>query len=457
MGYRRFFIIRIMFFLPAIPCLAGSTESDLANAVHAAQIIGNSVGSSTSSSSSCDGASLSPSVGNSTRFAASTAPDQLEISSLVSATGTLMAGWTESSDVGGLKCGFSTSEDGGLSWGTALVHRAQGFDTGANPAIASDSRGRLYALCMSVRGRFSSGQLEMAESDDHGKTWSTWRNVYSSNRGGPDKPALVADASGLHLILTELYDRGPADSAGDRALAGNVLTMDSPDFGMTWSRPIRISGDATLEKVDLTKNNVWGSQGASVVGDVRGDLFASWATYHGGPVVWVSRPKGSAQFSRPTKITDSDIDVPITQIASDPSGKHFVVLLNEAHAFGKVYWITSQDSGKSWSQKNLLTASGIMPAVQVDGSGRITFLWSTRDTASGAVKVEYAQSFDHGAHFSVPTVVGEGGFKDPSLIVLDYQSLAQLRDGSLKAFWIKLQDDDITAWQSTIFTPSDRH
>jgi hypothetical protein len=445
MGYRTLFILA----WASSSSFANDTDPAITSILQNVQTGSTALDHLTTPPTGCTDPSAQSSSNDPVPFAAKTGPYQLEVRSLVCPKGVLFNAWTGSSDAGGMTCGFSVSRDGGETFGSSNIHRATGFETGANPAIACDAEGNLYAICMSLNGRFSSGVLERSVSKDNGKTWSAWRPIFASNPGGPDKPSLVADSTGLHLVFTQLDDRGQANDGVDRNESGNILYTNSSDHGKTWSKPQLLSEESAHENVDLSKHNVWGSQGASIDRDQNGYIFISWAGYHGGGVKFVSNKNPEKTISAPVAISDSDIDVPITQIISDQKGGNLTILLNEAHQFGKIYWITSHDGGKTWSPKHLLSSSGVMPVMTLDKAGKPSLLWSDKDS-SGTVKVKYASSNDHGDSFGSPSTVGTGQYPDSSLILLDYQSLAALPDGTMKAFWIKFTGDSITSWQSTV-------
>ena len=78
--------------------------------------------------------------------------------------GCLAAAWTDDTKMKGADgwtCGYSVSLDRGRSWTAPLFHKHSDFDATANPTIAVDPRGVVFAISMSLKHDYTTGILEM--------------------------------------------------------------------------------------------------------------------------------------------------------------------------------------------------------------------------------------------------------------------------------------------------------
>src|SRR5262245_55409733 len=114
---------------------------------------------------------------------------QHEVQAVAGRAGCLAAAWTDdtmTSGMSGWTCGFSVSLDRGRSWSPPLFRKHPDFAVTANPTIAINSSGVVFAIAMAVDADYRRGVLECARSTDSGGSWTPWRTVVSGNNCIPD-------------------------------------------------------------------------------------------------------------------------------------------------------------------------------------------------------------------------------------------------------------------------------
>jgi len=174
-------------------------------------------------------------------FPASLHRRQHEVQAVAGRAGCLAAAWTDdtmTSGTSGWTCGFSVSLDRGRSWSPPLFRKHPDFAVTGNPTIAINASGAVFAISMAVDADYRRGVLECACSTDSGASWTPWRTVVSRDHGIPDRPKLLAAASGdLHLVFAAVEPTGRMW----KALRSTIQHMTSPDRGQTWSAPRELS------------------------------------------------------------------------------------------------------------------------------------------------------------------------------------------------------------------------
>lgn len=369
----------------------------------------------------------------------------------------LAAAWTDDSRIDGVRgwtCGYAVSADGGQSWSEPHFHKNAAFAVSGNPSIAVDARGVVHAVAMSVQDDYTGGVLEWARSADGGRTWSDWVTIVCRREGIPDRPRLLMTRSGiLHLVFSDV-GRGRRRLA---VLRSTILICSSRDLGLTWSEPRAIS-------LGLHRSRwfVDGYQGPAIIETPNGSLLCSWAEYYGN-AVGVSTDCGAGlAFGPPVRVSlkalpgtgllswmlGATFGTPVTELAVDPTGRHVVGSVHEAHAMGPVLLLGSADGAGTWRRLGTLARSGTNACLGFDRTGRLHAIWT--ELRGRRVDVRYATSTDFGRRFSdAVSIAGNGAeivlprsTQERQAFVAalgSYQSLVIGPEGRLSAFWIDLR------------------
>ena len=105
----------------------------------------------------------------------------------------LMAGWNHAV-LGGYKCGYSFSTDGGDSWQPSGLICGPGFAGAGDPSVAFDRYGNAYYCYVTWAANKENLTIYVSRTTDMGAEWFSHRPVSS----GPhdDKPYIAVDRTG---------------------------------------------------------------------------------------------------------------------------------------------------------------------------------------------------------------------------------------------------------------------
>ena len=372
--------------------------------------------------------------------------------------GCLAAAWTDDTKMNGTDgwvCGYSVSLDCGRSWSAPLFHKSFDFPVTANPTIAVDPRGVVFAVAMCVKHDYTSGILELSSSADSGRSWSAWTPIASKHGGIPDRPRLIAATNGgLHLVFSSVEHTGRTL----KMLKSTIQLMRSMDHGQTWSEPKTIS-----IREQRSRWFIDGHQGPAIIEAPNGTLLVSWADYYGNGVSFSMSRNAGIDFDPPvwvklkalpgtgffTWLLGATFGTPVTELALDATGRNIVISVHEAHAMGEVVLVGSQDRGKTWCRLARLTRRGTNASLKFDAAGRLHAIWT--ELRDQWVDVLCAISSDLGYTFTdaislagngAPVVLSKSSEEQEEckLALGSYQSLVVGPDGTTSAFWIDLRD-----------------
>jgi hypothetical protein len=383
---------------------------------------------------------------------------QHEVQAVSGPGGCLAAAWTDDTKMSGMDgwtCGYSVSLDRGRSWSAPLFHKHSDFDATANPTIAVDPRGVVFAISMSIKHDYTSGILEMASSADAGRSWSAWTTIASKHNGIPDRPRLIAATNGdLHLVFSNVEHTGRML----KVLKSTIQLMRSMDHGQVWSDPKTISVGEQRSRWFID-----GYQGPALIEAPNGELLVSWADYYGNGVSFSMSRNAGIDFDPPVWmrlqalprtsflawLLGATFGTPVTELALDAPGQNIVISVHEAHAMEQILLVGSQDHGKTWCRMARLTRRGTNASLKFDSTGRLHAIWT--ELRDQWFDILYAISSDFGHTFTpaislagngAPVVLAKSAEEqeERKLALGSYQSLVIGTDGTASSFWIDLRN-----------------
>jgi len=276
-------------------------------------------------------------------------------------------------DLGGgtFRCEFSSSFDGGATWGGHGVLIDPLIPTGfeGDPSVTFDSAGDAYYACLGFDAGLGFNNLIVHKSTDGGVTWTNpaapGAAVLDDGVDFHDKQWITADqnplspfADNLYLSWTEFTGAGPSP----------ILFKSSTDGGVTWSSEITLS------------TSLFHQMSYPFVDPSNGDvyvMFIEFGTGVGGEarLMIVQSTDGGASFGTP-------------MVVADPMDDRFFEFIDES-----------------------LGEAREPPQVQgcVTGNGGVLAVW--RDfpsTGSTDSDIHYSNSFDGGVSWTLPVVVNAG-------------------------------------------------
>ncbi len=309
---------------------------------------------------------------------------------------------------------ISASDDGGYIWGKTVSSARSKVVLNIS---AADQTG--------VIGTIALGFLD-----------KPWMSI------GPDTNDPSKDA--IYLSYTHFVQRYSVISV----LGGGIIAFQNPvvdttielvksvDGGKTWSSPVKVSPTVTQvlganresEQFADTSRVVQGSQPA-VTPD--GAVYVGWIdstddeAFRGIAQIWVAKSTdGGRTFSKPTKASEflePDFSSrtaffrswggAFPKVAAGGNGNVSIIYIAKPPSKptddGDVYYIRSNDGGKTWSQQvrvndDETVAYQTMPAVSVDPNGAVHAMWGDfrDDKSEKRFNIYHSKSEDGGKTWS---------------------------------------------------------
>ena len=324
-------------------------------------------------------------------------------------------------DGGAVDCGYSVTNDGGLSWTRALIPNLTTTSGGpyfraTDPVAGIDLNGTIF-LCTegATNVDFTQGIILVSRSTDGGKTFGNPAVVFhpAVSTDFPDKPWMAvntfAATPSVGRILVTWTEFGTTD-------ASPILRAYSNDHGVTWSTSLPIHATSTKaqgsQPMYLSDGRVaiiyWNFAESGFGGD---DAAAT------GPeeIDMVLSNDGGISFGMPTLVTDvARYDQPsirtgvfLPSATTDrTTGAIFVVYQAFDAAFHpRILFTKSVNTGASWSTPIAITDNpntGVFnPAIAAspDGQTLTVSFYDQRDSGGNTLlcNLYLAQSFDGGA------------------------------------------------------------
>jgi hypothetical protein len=270
--------------------------------------------------------------------------------------GTLYVAWLQAwGGKAALSVSKSTDTGGSFtSWNNATVNNQLW-----TPAIASDSRGRVYLAFGQTN------EVTNVTWSDNGVTWAPWRTVTTTTYGG-HFPALAVGSDGVvHLLWRSYYGSNQF-----------VRYAQSVDRGASWSAPVAITGligggfIGYLATEGDTVMYVWGS--SSVPG--------------GGYGYAISGDRGSTWYPNQAVVTTV---TSFTSVAADHNG-----------TFWAVYPLSNGIQVRLWAGP---PSAPVLTGVSRSGSNGLTVSW-TDSPERNVVAYQIWRSVDGSTYAAVATV-----------------------------------------------------
>lgn len=247
------------------------------------------------------------------------------------------------------------------SWTTPTVVSSGTSDIG-DTQILSDSQGNLTALWVENVGSI---YVLKSASQPSGGSWSSAVTISPSGKN-VDSAKLVIDDSG-NLTAVWRTSENP----------NYTLQSATKPLGGSWSGPVNIT------PVGQTIS------GTSLVVDGSGGITAAWSIFDGTGWQLQSATKANgASWSSPTNVSVRDSNVSLPELVVDSSGAVTAVW----DQYNSTFWsikTASRSSGGTWSAPQDLSAVGISsysPQIVIDGSGKVTALWTANSNSSTVVQ-----------------------------------------------------------------------
>ncbi len=314
-------------------------------------------------------------------------------------------------DGGAVDCGYSVTQDGGLSWTRALIPDLTTVTGGpypraTDPVAGIDLAGRIFLNTEgALDADFTQGIILVSRSLDRGATFEPPAVVFepANPSNFPDKPWMAVNTFigtptlGRILVTWTLF--GTTD-------ASPILRSYSDDHGVTWSSALPVHS-ASLS-----------TQGSQPVFLPDGRVAIIYWNFQGGggeQIDMVLSNDGGTIFGAPTLVTTVSRYTPpsirtgafLPSATTDrTSGNLYVVYQGfSAAATRKILFTKSTDAGAGWSTPLPISDNpntGVFnPAISAspDGQTLTVSFYDQRDSGGSTVlcNLYLAQSFDGGA------------------------------------------------------------
>jgi len=364
-----------------------------------------------------------------------------------------------------------TSTDQGTHWaGPNFLPLSRGNDSFASdPALGVNRTGTFYYAFLSISPSITQDDLVVATSSD-GVTWTNHvavqRRTLPKNSTisseifdkeyiavGPSKGNLSVDA--VYVTYTDFIDY----CSGFFICKENstIMQVHSTNFGVTWSKPLAVSPNATATSFPTTGRLVQGSVPATAP---NGDVYvAYYDSGKNGPlnasatVMIAKSTNGGVSFSPPAQAALIPQQLTFASLGRNccfrwwssmfpsmdvaPDGTVYIAYGARQSKFSTdpadVYLVASIDGGVTWNLPNMIndntSQNGHFFAwLKSSSDGVVHIIWGDQrlDAVGLGYDIFYAVATNHGATISTNTRVTDVG-TDPLVtigFVGDYFNLA---------------------------------
>lgn len=309
--------------------------------------------------------------------------DSLVPAVAVGPDGTIHVVWHEAS-ADRFEVLYSRSTDGGATFAPAVT--VSGVGEAQVPAIAVDGDGVISVVWEGGGG--DTRAILFSRSTDGGATFSPPATLAPAHA---KLPAIAARGRGEVYVAWQ-------DSSGP---GRQILLRRSGDGGKTFEPPQPLAPHAV------------GTRAPAIALDSSGAVVVVWqGTAEGRAGVALARsPDGGRTFPPPRLVAPGTRERQTPAVAA-ADGRIYVVWRDRAAGRWEILFAHSTDGGRTFSPPlNVSGTPGLanVPAIAVDGQGRITVAW--QDDRAGTPQIFVARSTDHGATFSPPVnASGTSGF-----------------------------------------------
>lgn len=315
--------------------------------------------------------------------------------------GTLWLAWAANGTVS-----VAHSRDLGRSFSTPVAVNPKPFDLDwgpdSRPSIAVDKDGRVYVAFARFRNSKFDGEVLFSRSLDGGNSFAAPAPI-TDNPESQRFQALVLDPDGsLFAAWLDKRDRAPAMARGEKYIGAGLAFAWSNDHGATFTAA-RIAEDDTCECCRLGLG--FAGPGRPVV--AFRNVFGGTVRDHA--VMTFLNPQTPGPIHR-VSVDDWKTDVCPHQgptLAISPDGTYHVAWFTEGSARQGLFYASSHDSGRSFTQPKPVGNPKHNPARPYLLATRdaLWLVWKEFDGES--TLVEARQSRDDGRTWSVPEVVAQ--------------------------------------------------
>lgn len=325
-----------------------------------------------------------------------------------------------------------------------------------HPKIVTDATGQyVYALWFRSDNSTNCWTVQTAKSTDRGVTWSnpdsTTGNGVSdlSNRSKNAWNAQIATSVANKYVyaIWQRYD--------DSTNKYTIQLVKSSDYGVSWVNPTTVTGNATPDLSNNTKN----ASNPQIATDATGQyVYAIWNREHNTTnnsviQVVISSDYG-VSWTNPTTVTGSatpDLSINTKfsnkpEIATDATGQYVYAIWHIYDSTTLKYGVQcaiSSDYGVSWSNPTTVTGNSaanltdntnnvMNSQIITEDSGRYVYvIWQIYVTASEKYIVQTVKSSDYGVSWEKPTTVTGNTIPDLSVRTKDayYPQIATSANG----------------------------
>lgn len=381
-------------------------------------------------------------------------------------------------DGGAVDCGYSVTQDGGLTWTRALIPNLTTATGGpyfraTDPVAGIDLDGRIF-LCTegATSSDFSTGAILVSRSLDGGATFPAPAVVFRdpNSTDFSDKPWMAintfAGTGTAGRILVTWTQFGTTS-------ASPILRSYSDDHGLTWSPGVVIHASTTeaqgSQPMFLRDGRVaivyWNFAGSGFGGD-DGDGATTPALEE---IDMVVSNDGGVTFAPPTLVTTvnrydqptfrTGVFLPSATTDSDTGAIFVVYQALDASGVPRILFTKSTNTGLTWSTPIAVSdnpGTGVFnPAIAAspDGQTLTVLFYDQRDSGGNTLlcNLYLAQSFDGGATWqpnirltSETTNGALAPLTDSGYMIGDYLGIAQTTSPDVPAVpvWVDTRTGD---------------
>lgn len=349
-------------------------------------------------------------------------------------------------DGGAVDCGYSVTQDGGLTWTRALIPNLTTVTGGpypraTDPVAGIDLSGRIFLTTEgATNSDFTEGVILVSRSLDGGATFGSPAIVFQpqSSTDFPDKPWMAINtfagtsSTGRILVTWTLFGKGDPSP---------ILRSYSDDHGVTWSPGVAIhSANASAQ----------GSQPVFLPDGRLAIVYWNFQGANGGEEIdMVLSNDGGVTFGSPTLVTPvtrynpvsirSGVFLPSATTDRTTGALYVVYQAFDSASNPRVMFTKSTNAGATWSTPIATTDNpntGVFnPAVSAspDGQTLAVSFYDQRDSGGSTLlcNLYLAQSFDGGATWqpnirltSVTTNASLAPLTDEGYMLGDYLGIA---------------------------------
>ena len=292
---------------------------------------------------------------------------------------------------------------------------------------------------------FADTKVMLMRSDDAGDTWTVPAIIFDGE--AYDNFEIIADATGLHVVLIEFVEHGPNENK-------RIYYANSQDGGVTFSSLDQIGSHDNVEAIKL------------FAGGGKLYLYA-WEFDESTDLklLYVSGDGGASWIEKPLEPGGDSVDHPDIVVRDGVLHLAYTGLFTAA----EIHYAASADDGDMWSAPiNVSSGSGAhsqLPSIVVDGDGTIHVSWE--DDRTGQFEVMYAHSTDGGATFGPDSQLNQQDYGARVELLADEEGLhaawcqyhgddgwpASWSSGDYGIIWYRFSDDggvDLVGWTSRV-------